>query len=576
MLLASYTTPTDVQEMWQALKDATYDESTRVLSLPEGTEFAIVVVSSEVRRMYVREVYDAIFDYIQEGVGLAAASKSVRAYARIITGTPGMGKSMFLLYILWKLRNDSAFSGKIIYSHKEDDNMDTDVYVFDGDDVRLYTSFDGEPREATKQEGNWWLMDGQFHGPWSGAATRATTIMPFSPRKAFKSQHPVHKVHRAEWAFWMPLWDYGEVDENNVPLEIKMCRDALFPDPKDPSYISDEQLQERIARIGCVPRYLFDEDEQFDNIITTALEETDRSVQQLVVSVIDNTAMKESHRLLFRDANSAAPFEKRALRWASPYVITRVREKLRLNLGEAATQYLALRDKASMRSAAGVLFQVLATPILQRGGIFDWRPLVAATEQTLPWETLSLPEFEDHRTYESPEQLANLTVDDSPVFFETKRGQPTFDAILVFPDCDILQFFFVQFSLSIEHDLKGKAFVEALAAVPSNSKVHYLRVSDPFVDRLQTGERHITTVSNVANKEPLYYWYSEIIEVLNDNKNAQSRGTDRQRKVSEANGDERFSTEKRAPLENFISTVRDFTFTQEEMRIEIPDRLPSP
>ena len=349
-----------------------------------------------------------------------------------------------------------------------------------------------------------------------------------------------------------------------------MCRDALRPD------ISDEQLQRRIARIGCVPRYLFGDEEDFASVVTDALDETKGTVQELLVSVMDHSAIKESHRLVFRDASPTAPFKKRELRWASPYVIERVLSKLRKSLGQTMNYYLDLRVRPPLRSATGKFFQVLATPILRGGGTFDWRPLVAATNQTLPWETLSLPEFKDHRTYESPEQLANFTVVDSPVFFETKPSQPTFDAILVFPFNGILQFYFVQFSLSIEPDLKGKAFVDALAAVPSNSTVHYLRVSDAAVDGLQNDERRTTKVKDVSTKnEKLYFWYSEIIAVLNGDKDALSRAKEREAKVNEANGDERFSGEKRAPLEKFLARLRHFTFTQEEMRIDIPDRLPS-
>lgn len=212
----------DVQEMWRALRDATYDESTRILSLPENANFAIVAVKRKQRRMYVREVYDAMWDYIL--LGVAAAAMFEEDYARIITGTPGMGKSMFLLYILWKLRTDSGFHGKIVYSYDETDKPGSDpsiILVFDGDDVRRYSSFAGEPREVTETSGNWWLMDGQFHGGWTGVFTRATTIMAFSPRKAFKSEHAVHKKHTTPELFlWMPLWDYGEADENDVPCVL--------------------------------------------------------------------------------------------------------------------------------------------------------------------------------------------------------------------------------------------------------------------------------------------------------------------------------------------------------------------
>lgn len=358
-----------------------------------------------------------------------------------------------------------------------------------------------------------------------------------------------------------------------------MCRDALFLDPEDASYISDEQLQQRIARIGCVPRHLFGEDGNFDEIITDALEETDRSVQQLLVSVIDNTAIKESHRLLFRDALPTAPFKKRELRWASPYVIECVLEKLRSSLGQTMQHYLDLRVRAGMRTATGSLFQVLAAPILCGGGFFDWRPLVAATEQTLSWQKLALPSVADDRVrlYESPRDLARVTVGDSPIYFDTKPGQAAFDAILVFTENDNLQFFFVQYSLSIGHDLKGKAFVDALAVVPANSKVHYLRVSDAFVDKLQKGqkgERRITNIEDISKKDKLYFWYSEIIEVLNGNKDAPSRQVDRQGKLTENANEPEFTEEKRGPLDAFLLCVRDFAYTQEEMRIDVPNNLP--
>ena len=50
------------------------------------------VPSSTLNRLYIRESYKTIASSIQPGINKA-----------IITGTPGIGKSLFMIYLLWKL-----------------------------------------------------------------------------------------------------------------------------------------------------------------------------------------------------------------------------------------------------------------------------------------------------------------------------------------------------------------------------------------------------------------------------------------------------------------------------------------
>ena len=47
------------------------------------------------------------------------------------------------------------------------------------------------------------------------------------------------------------------------------------------------------------------------------------------------------------------------------------------------------------------------------------------------------------------------------------------------------------------------------------ARAHYVRVSDPRVDRIIGVERRVTAVASVSSQDPLYYWYEETICLLN-------------------------------------------------------------
>jgi len=517
--------------MWNALGSADFKQATRILTMPDGREFALVFgFESHSRALYVREVYEQMFQIVLSG----------GAGTWTITGPPGIGKSVFLQYILWRLRTDLTFTGKIIYSQKEHNSNDQTIFVFystsaDGSPnlrAEAFERFTGDPRRLIEEEGNWWLMDGQFHGPWSETTTRATVVWSASTRKTLED-HRVMKFY-SHRVLHMPLWDASEEDDGDgLPLEIKGCRDA-FPRLK----MQDEMLRARVSVIGSVPRYLFNTALSIDHLrdlVSDALRR--KSASEIMVAVMNGAADDVPHRLVLRRSKflgESRPFGQGDLQWASPFAMEQVIERLAVDRSSTLQEYLRLRQTPNLRGAAGLLFQFLTLPVLQRGGKFAWRLLSGVGEETLHWSTVEIPRLHETRVYELPSDLAAFSRGSHPVLFDTKPGQPTFDKILVFSKANILHYYFLQESLGADHSFKGKAIVDALAALPSDARAHYVRVSDPYVDRMLDSERRVTAVASVSSQDPLYYWYEENIRLLNGTgADADEFASKRQKKIQD-------------------------------------------
>ena len=101
----------DMQRFWEGLPNARLQDNE--LSMPEG-----VFWLGDPRlgsRLYVRpEVYYALFDQI-------IASKCGQGGGPfVVSGTPGIGKSFFLLYALWRLRTDNRPPRSIMFEQQTD------------------------------------------------------------------------------------------------------------------------------------------------------------------------------------------------------------------------------------------------------------------------------------------------------------------------------------------------------------------------------------------------------------------------------------------------------------------------
>ena len=65
--------------------------------MADRISFGKLVPDTNLNQLFIRESYKTIASSILEGNG---------SHKAIITGTPGIGKSLFLFYLLWKLVKD--------------------------------------------------------------------------------------------------------------------------------------------------------------------------------------------------------------------------------------------------------------------------------------------------------------------------------------------------------------------------------------------------------------------------------------------------------------------------------------
>ena len=84
--------PTQIQPCFPPCQIPFYNDISKAAELNGWLSFLRPIPSSTLNGLYIRESYKTIASSIQPGINKA-----------IITGTPGIGKSLFMIYLLWKL-----------------------------------------------------------------------------------------------------------------------------------------------------------------------------------------------------------------------------------------------------------------------------------------------------------------------------------------------------------------------------------------------------------------------------------------------------------------------------------------
>ena len=111
-------------EFWLSLPQAQVDKR-GILTLPRNTTFLGNPKQKDC--LYVRKCYRQLYDDIVERTTRGASPAS----RMVITGTPGIGKSQFALYCLWRLSQD----GKTVLYQLADT-----IYHFSGNTVESFSS----------------------------------------------------------------------------------------------------------------------------------------------------------------------------------------------------------------------------------------------------------------------------------------------------------------------------------------------------------------------------------------------------------------------------------------------------
>lgn len=246
-------------------------EGAAVLSLPPGCTW----LSQPFQHLFKRDFYDRFITVLLNNFNFKAGFTGA-----LLIGTPGIGKSSFAMYAIWK----ALELGKtVVYQHY---GNPTDFTVLRPDQAPV--EIVGTLPPAAKDPSAVFIADSI---PPHDANIKAFQLFVSSP-----SHDRVHE--------WMKLPTRKLFAFPTLSLqELRLMRDACY-DGSDlgGALLSDESLQERMDKVGGVPRFIFQPRENFSEggaLDTSMAKSAKRAVDTVMRLDFENTSMYHtSHRAL--------------------------------------------------------------------------------------------------------------------------------------------------------------------------------------------------------------------------------------------------------------------------------------
>ncbi|KAG9416841.1 hypothetical protein AC1031_001233 [Aphanomyces cochlioides] len=162
--------------------------------------------NKELQKIFVRTCYEDIYALL-----MAKIKNGVNAFG--ISGTPGIGKSLFFIYILYRLVHDQSSQvsfKRIIYQ--------TADLVFTMFDLENYSVFEMESfgkQNWLRDPQTFYIIDGGLSAPFLSACIVLFIASPRSKRyRGFVKQRDAQ-----EW--YMPVWSFEE---------LAACCESCYPD----------------------------------------------------------------------------------------------------------------------------------------------------------------------------------------------------------------------------------------------------------------------------------------------------------------------------------------------------------
>jgi DNA polymerase III delta prime subunit len=311
-------------------------------------------------KIFVRDCYNEIWKVFKEHEN--EQKKIMKQHPERIphfylTGTPGIGKTAFLVYMIQLLLDERrkvlfgscAFDYFIIWESKKD------FQIVDKNDIMKYTS----RNDIT------FLMDSR-----NFQSTRSTIIICSSPRADI-----AHQYRKTAKTLYMPVWEWDEIQD----LYWDIYSDIL----------EINRLAVRFLLLGGIPRYLFDNLNLLAvEILRDAIAKTgNENLQRLAEYTAEGTTKIKtgndlgeiSHRLLHLDGSQSdsPPFGKGREKYASSYVVTMIIERYKNDRRKSIVQWIEETSTIGITGGLrGNLFEEIAHPILMKGGNFHCRLLI--------------------------------------------------------------------------------------------------------------------------------------------------------------------------------------------------------
>lgn len=285
--------------------------------------------------LYVRHCYQGIYDEIMNYVRKRSVVQvsSTLACNIFLTGTPGIGKTAFLLYFIHQLMK---CKNTIVFGSRTNPNF---LHCWDGNGIHSVVPW-SDVEKLRKNGDHFFIMD-SIDVP----TTRGPCLVSTSPRDDVGHQHRKNAAK-----FYMPPWSWDE---------ILLCYHLIYSKLLD---LRVPQLAARFYVLGGVPRLLFDNiTERACRLIDVALRTTSWDQLKQVAQVDGEKAGDSvSHRLVhrFNSGTDISEYSDCEIRFASQYVTLKVLQYYATGRRDMLLQYL---DETAPLGLTGTL----------RGNIFE-------------------------------------------------------------------------------------------------------------------------------------------------------------------------------------------------------------
>ena len=310
------------------------------------------IPSTSLNNLYIRESYRTIASSINPGINKA-----------IITGTPGIGKSLFMIYLLWKLVKE----GKRVFVVYDEEN-----FYFDEHGVVF--SLETLPEKSNSSFWNetlWCLFDAKgktYSDLHILPYKKCTFILSTSPRREMLNDFK--KPPRPQ-VFYMPLW---------TETELKTIA---------PCFPSAINWLDRFKILGGVPRHVLEDTKDLPiPIHEAACNQCDLKECTKIIGL--NSTITDKSKIVHSlvHVTSESPYTESSVCYASDVALDIIVRNKLVDVKLKIRQLLASCEGNPLSAAlCGYIFEPYAIELLERGGTFNCRELVHGNNRNKPDET---------------------------------------------------------------------------------------------------------------------------------------------------------------------------------------------
>lgn len=413
--------------------------------------FADNIPSTTLNRLYVRESYQSIatdihtpaqhfqhpvIDFLNH-----PPSKQRTITKAIITGTPGIGKSLFLFYLLWQL----VKKGKRVLFLLDPHNIYYDgqcgVFRFASGRLPLdddYSFWNGDL---------WCLFDAK------GKEERDVSALPYSICTFVLSTSPRREMINdfkkppQPQVFYMPIWTKPELD----------IIAPKFPNAADWS--------NRFDILGGIPRHVL-EVTSIDStqLLQAACKQCDLNdcIKIIGLNSTITDKSKAVHSLVH--VTSTSPFTDSSVTYASQTALDIIVANKGVEAKRKMAELLASCEGNPLTAAlCGYIFEPYAMDLLERGGTFTCRQLAHGNTRNLPHDTELVIPQSTRIVADKPE--SNHTT--NQLYVPKTKNYTAIDAWI--PGIGAFQM-----TVGKQHDIKGGAKNDLEKLGPGANKLYWL------------------------------------------------------------------------------------------------------